>query len=82
VRLSPAQPLINTPPPANERHGPIIRAGTWEIDGYRWQAPLLARLPPDMALETLKVTLDTEAPEEMGKVGIKFVAKGKYYVVQ
>ncbi|WP_028231574.1 hypothetical protein [Paraburkholderia mimosarum] len=82
VRLSPAQPLINTPPPANERHGPLIRAGTWEIDGYRWQAPLLARLPPDMTLETLKVTLDTEAPEEMGKVGIKFVAKGKYYVVQ
>jgi len=82
VRISPTQPLVNTPPPANEHHGPLIRAGTWEIDGYRWQAPLLTRLPPDMTLQTLTVSLDTAAAEELGKVGIKFVAKGKYYVVQ
>lgn len=82
VQISASQPLINTPPPAKERHGPLIRAGTWEIDGYRWQAPLLERLPPNMTLQTLTVSLDTAAPEELGKVGIRFIAKGKYYVVQ
>jgi hypothetical protein len=35
-----------------------------------------------MTLETLEVKLDTAAPDELGKVGIHFVAKGKFYVVQ
>lgn len=82
VRLEPSHALISTPPPANEPHGPLIREGNWEIDGYRWQGPLLARLPANMTLETLEVKLDTAAPDELGKVGIHFVAKGKFYVVQ
>jgi hypothetical protein len=82
VHIEPAASLLATPPPANEPHGPLIREGKWEIDGYLWQAPLLARLPSSMTLETLSVKLNTSAPEETGKVGIQFVAKGKYYVVQ
>lgn len=82
VRIEPTHPLIPAPPPAAEPHGPLIREGQWEIDGYRWQSPLLARLPPNMTLEALELALDTAAPDELGKVGIHFVAKGKYYVVQ
>jgi hypothetical protein len=82
VKLEPSHALIASPPPANERHRTLLREGRWEIDGYRWQAPLLAALPSNMTLESLNVTLDTAAPEELGKVGIHFVAKGKYYVVQ
>jgi hypothetical protein len=82
VRIEPARPLISIPPPAREHHGVLTREGKWEIDGYRWQAPLLERLPPNMTLDTLTVSLDTSAPEGTGKVGIKFVARGKYYVMQ
>jgi len=82
VLMEPSRALLSTPPPANEAHGPLIREGRWEIDGYRWQGPLLERLPPNMTLETLEVKLDTAAPDELGKVGIHFVAKGKFYVVQ
>ncbi|MCX5544670.1 hypothetical protein M3A49_35285 [Paraburkholderia sp. CNPSo 3076] len=82
VKLEPSHPLLASPPPAGERHSALLREGRWEIDGYRWQAPLLTALPPNMTLESLNVKLDTAAPEELGKVGIHFVAKGKYYVVQ
>ncbi|HKR43409.1 MAG TPA: hypothetical protein VJU59_27630, partial [Paraburkholderia sp.] len=82
VKLELSHPLLASPPPAGERHRALLREGRWEIDGYRWQAPLLAALPPNMTLESLNVKLDTAAPEELGKVGIHFVAKGKYYVVQ
>jgi hypothetical protein len=82
VHIEPSRALLSTPPPANEPHGPLIREGKWEIDGYRWQGTLLERLPPNMTLETLEVKLDTAAPDELGKVGIHFVAKGKFYVVQ
>ncbi|MEM5316048.1 hypothetical protein [Paraburkholderia sp. JHI869] len=82
VKLEPSHALLASPPPPGERHRALLREGRWEIDGYRWQAPLLAALPSNMILESLDVKLDTAAPEELGKVGIHFVAKGKYYVVQ
>ena len=82
VHLEPSHSLLAMPPPAGESHRALLREGKWEIGGYRWQAPLLAALPPNMVLETLEVKLDTAAPEELGKVGIHFVAKGKFYVVQ
>ena len=82
VLMEPSRALLSMPPPANEAHGRLIREGKWEIDGYRWQGPLLERLPSNMTLETLEVKLDTAAPDELGKVGIHFVAKGKFYVVQ
>jgi hypothetical protein len=82
VHIEPSRALLSTPPPANETHGSLIREGTWEIDGYRWQGPLLERLPANMTLETLEEKLDTAAPDELGKVGIHFVARGKFYVVQ
>jgi hypothetical protein len=82
VKLEPSYALISTPPPPEERHRALLREGGWEIDGYRWQAPLLAALPPNMTVESLNVKLDTAAPEELGTVGVHFVAKGKYYVVQ
>ena len=82
VRVEPSHSLLASPPPAGESHRALLREGKWEIDGYRWQAPLLAALPSNMVLESLGVKLDTAAPEELGKVGIHFVAKGKFYVVQ
>ncbi|WP_321788148.1 hypothetical protein [Paraburkholderia sp. J94] len=81
VKLEPSRALISEPPPRDERGRALLREGRWEIDGYRWQSPLLAALPPNMTLESLSVKLDTAAPEELGRVGIHFVAKGKYYVV-
>ncbi|MEK6291470.1 MAG: hypothetical protein V4793_08790 [Paraburkholderia tropica] len=81
VKLEPSRALISEPPPRDERSRALLREGRWEIDGYRWQSPLLAALPSNMTLESLSVKLDTAAPEELGKVGIHFVAKGKYYVV-
>lgn len=82
VKLEPSRALISEPPPRDERGRALLREGHWEIDGYRWQSPLLASLPSNMILESLEVKLDTAAPGELGKVGIHFVAKGKYYVVQ
>ncbi|WP_408288350.1 hypothetical protein [Paraburkholderia aspalathi] len=77
VRLQPAHPLVpassRTPGAGAIPH--MIREGTWQIDGYRWQAVLLSRLPPSMSLESLTVELRTK-----GEVGIHFTAKGKYYV--
>ncbi|WP_175772982.1 hypothetical protein [Paraburkholderia phenazinium] len=75
VMLDEARPLLPAPPGPGESHGSLILEGKWEIDGYKWQAPLLERLPENMTLESLTVSLKTE-----GDVGIHFVAKGKYYV--
>ena len=67
----------------------MIRVGKWKIKGYRWQVPLLAALPPNMALDSMDVELklkddgpshkkDSDAGDQ---VGIHFIAKGKYYVL-
>jgi hypothetical protein len=82
VQLSDSQPILAARQPSNEPHVAVIRQGNWEITGYRWQSELLDALPTNMRLESLKVSLDLNAPAEMGGVGIKFDAKGKYYVVQ
>jgi len=79
VKLDPPKPLLAVPPAfARTAHGkafPMIRQGAWKIEGFRWQAPLLARLPPSMTLESLTVELWLK-----DQVGIHFTAKGKYYV--
>ncbi|MFL9988453.1 hypothetical protein [Paraburkholderia sediminicola] len=77
IRLQPAHPLATAPPgtPGAGRVPHMIREGTWQIDGYRWQAVLLSKLPPSMSLDSLAVELRTK-----GEVGIHFTAKGKYYV--
>jgi hypothetical protein len=54
----------------------MIRQGNWTIEGFRWQAPLLGRLPASMTLESLTVELWLK-----DQVGIHFTAKGKYYVL-
>lgn len=89
VSLGEARPLIATPG-AGERGpgGHLLKQGDWTIEGFRWQSPLLAKLPPNMALESLKVELrlnEAAAPtadKETGDspYGIHFTAKGKYYV--
>jgi hypothetical protein len=79
VKLDRPKPLLAVSPalahPAKGKPLPMIRQGTWTIEGFRWQAPLLARLPPSMTLENLTVELWLK-----DKVGIHFTAKGKYYV--
>jgi hypothetical protein len=79
VKLDPARPLLAVPPAlvhaAKGKPLPMIRQGTWTIEGFRWQAPLLAQLPPSMTLENLTVELWLK-----DQVGIHFTAKGKYYV--
>jgi hypothetical protein len=82
ARIGAARPILTGPQPANQRHVPVIREGEWEIDGYRWQSALLDDLPSNMTLDTLNIALDQHAPAETGGVGIRFTAKGKYYVVQ
>jgi hypothetical protein len=67
----------------------MIREGTWEINGFRWQAPLLARLPSNMSLDSITVELKLKeqgakksqdrSASDLG--GIHFTAKGKYYVL-
>lgn len=82
VQLSESQPILAAQQPANEQRVPVIRQGNWEVIGYRWQSDLLDSLPSNMRLESLTITLDQNAPAAAGGVGIKFDAKGKYYVVQ
>ncbi|MGF6996661.1 hypothetical protein P3T25_005036 [Paraburkholderia sp. GAS32] len=82
VQLGKSTPIFSTPQPAGQPHVSVIRQGTWEIDGYRWQSELLDDLPSNMTLESVTVSLDQMAPLEAGSVGIKFVAQGKYYVVR
>ncbi|KUY50340.1 hypothetical protein [Burkholderia sp. RF2-non_BP3] len=89
VNLGEARPLNTTPGAGEGAHGSrLLRQGEWTIEGFRWQSPLLAKLPPNMALESLKVELrlNEGAPATTNKetgdspYGVHFTAKGKYYV--
>jgi hypothetical protein len=75
VDIKPAERLIPRQPMAGEVQGPIVQRGTWQIDGYKWQSALVARLPDNMALDTLDVDLKDDG------TGVHFTAKGKYYVL-
>ncbi|MFL9876511.1 hypothetical protein [Paraburkholderia megapolitana] len=76
VRLDPPARVLSAPPAPGDRHGRLVLQGNWEIDGFRWQAPLLAALPENMALDSITVSLLAQ-----GAAGIHFAAKGKYYVL-
>ena len=75
VDIKPAERLIARQPMAGEVQGPLVQRGTWQIDGYKWQSALLARLPDNMALDALDVELKEDG------TGVHFTAKGKYYVL-
>ncbi|KNH04978.1 hypothetical protein BRCH_00773c [Candidatus Burkholderia brachyanthoides] len=75
VDIKPAERLIPRQPMAGEVQGPLVQRGTWQIDGYKWQSALLARLPDNMALDTLDVELKEDG------TGVHSTAKGKYYVL-
>jgi hypothetical protein len=89
VHLDPAKPLLTIPTgTTDQRPAQMIRVGTWEINGYRWQAPLLASLPSNMTLDSMTVELklrergasrSKDGANDQG--GIHFTAKGKYYVL-
>ncbi|AOJ73336.1 MULTISPECIES: hypothetical protein [Burkholderia] len=87
VTLAEARPLI-APPGAGGHVGRLLKQGDWTIEGFRWQSPLLAKLPPNMALESLKVELrlndgagaTTDKETGDSPYGVHFTAKGKYYV--
>lgn len=82
VHLDPPKPLLAMPAGvAGERPTQMIREGTWEINGFRWQAPLLARLPSNMALDSITVELKLAEQGSNNLGGIHFTAKGKYYVL-
>jgi hypothetical protein len=90
VKLDPAKPLLSVPPGVGSaRPRQMIEAGTWEINGYRWQVALLSRLPENMTLESMIVELKldehgantNQANATTEQVGIHFTAKGKYYVL-
>ncbi|WGS55110.1 hypothetical protein LFL96_34735 (plasmid) [Paraburkholderia sp. D15] len=76
VTLEHAVPILAAPASAGPKPAHLIREGSWTIEGFRWQAPLLARLPLNMTLDTLKVEFRTTEP-----IGIHFTAKGKFYVL-
>jgi hypothetical protein len=91
VTLGETRPLIPAPV-AGEGGGDIariIKQGDWTIEGFRWQAPLLAKLPPNMTLESLKVELrltqgagaTTNSDTGDAPYGVHFTAKGKYFVL-
>ncbi|MBT2795315.1 hypothetical protein [Paraburkholderia strydomiana] len=90
VHLDPPKPLLATPVGTSDsRPAQMIRVGEWTINGYRWQSPLLARLPSNMTLDTITVELKLGDPgaskTQDGGVqvqnGIHFTARGKYYVL-
>ncbi len=88
VRLDPSHPLVTIAPGTpGQKPAHMIRVGTWEIQGYRWQAPLLARLPSNMGLESINVKLKLKDQAKKNnsdadvQAGIQFIAKGKYYVL-
>lgn len=82
VHLDPPKPILAMPAGvAGERPAQMIREGTWEINGFRWQAPLLARLPSNMALDSITVELKLAEQGSNNLGGIHFTAKGKYYVL-
>ncbi|MBN3776559.1 type 4b pilus protein PilO2 [Burkholderia sp. Ac-20345] len=87
VSLGEARPLIAASG-AGARVGRLIKQGEWKIEGFRWQSALLAKLPPNMALESLKVELrlkegvgpTTSSDTGDSPYGVHFTAQGKYYV--
>jgi|GEM_PF-1467857 len=90
VDIQPAKPLLAVPMGTTEsRPAQMILVGEWTINGYRWQSPLLARLPSNMTLDTMAVELKLGDPgvsnTQVGGTpvqnGIYFTAKGKYYVL-
>ncbi|MGF6915875.1 hypothetical protein [Paraburkholderia sp. 40] len=90
VHLEPPKPLLTVPMGTNDpRPAQMIRMGDWTINGYRWQSPLLARLPSNMTLDTMTVELKLGDPgasktQDGGtqvQNGIHFTARGKYYVL-
>ncbi|MGF6812733.1 hypothetical protein OKW30_007950 [Paraburkholderia sp. Clong3] len=90
VHIEPATPLLAVPPgTTGPRPAQMIRVGTWEINGFRWQSPLLAKLPSNMTLDSMTVELKLNEQGATGKAnsgvgdqgGIHFTAKGKYYVL-
>ncbi|AKM45325.1 hypothetical protein NL30_36400 [Burkholderia contaminans] len=89
VNLGEARPLIAVPGAGEGAHvGRLLKQGDWTIEGFRWQSPLLAKLPPNMALESLRVELrlnegaaaTTNKETGDSPYGVHFTAKGKYYV--
>ena len=90
VRIDQAAPLLSVPPGATgPRPAEMMRVGSWEISGFRWQWPLLAKLPSNMTLESMTIEMKLESggttkkpnSEAEHQVGIHFTAKGKYYVL-
>ncbi|RKT10654.1 hypothetical protein B0G69_8088 [Paraburkholderia sp. RAU2J] len=90
VHLEPPKPLLAVPMGTNDsRPAQMIRVGEWTISGFRWQSPLLARLPSNMTLDTMTVELKlgeagANTSQNGGTViqnGIHFTARGKYYVL-
>lgn len=88
VKLDLPRPLVTIAPGTpGQKPMHMIRVGTWEIRGYRWQAPLLARLPPNMGMDTISVKLKLKDQAKKNnsdadvQAGIQFIAKGKYYVL-
>ncbi|KDR40806.1 hypothetical protein [Caballeronia glathei] len=75
VDIKPPERILGRQPLAGEIQGPLVQRGTWQIDGYKWQSALLARLPDNMALESLELELREDG------TGVHFTAKGKYYVL-
>jgi hypothetical protein len=76
VTIRDPQRLLARQPMPGELHGPLIQQGDWQIEGYKWQSALLARLPSNIALESLDLELRDDGS------GVHFIAKGKYYVLQ
>ncbi|MGU7771758.1 hypothetical protein ACV229_16505 [Burkholderia sp. MR1-5-21] len=90
VQIDEPKPLLSLAGVEASEAGPhLIKQGTWIIEGFRWQAPLLAKLPPNMALESLKVELKLQggsgsaSRNDLGDTpyGVHFTAKGKFYVL-
>ncbi|CAN7794858.1 hypothetical protein LJR267_009526 [Paraburkholderia hospita] len=88
VKIDPSRPLVTIAPGTpGQKPAHMIRMGTWEIHGYRWQAPLLARLPSNMGLDSIDVKLKLKDQAKKNnsdadvQAGIQFIAKGKYYVL-
>ena len=90
VNLEPAKLLLAMPPGTpGKRPAHMISVGSWEISGYRWQSVLLSKLPSDMTLDsmTIELMLDergasrNQSNPASEQVGIHFIAKGKYYVL-
>lgn len=76
VALFPSKPILAAPAGAGPRPAHLMREGDWTIEGFKWQSVLLARLPANMVLDSLKVEFQTTEP-----IGIHFTAKGKFYVL-